>query len=191
MFSFKDLVGRKKSNIIVPAAACIQRGYVTMIVREDDGSIALDERRQKKIWNFRNAATTEGLNYLLGVGFNSVSQLTNWYFALINGSDFSAVSIADTMASHTGWAENVAYSQSNRPSWTVGTIANGSAPTGTAATYTINSATSVRGIAIVSDSTKSGTSGTLWATAIEGSNRNLANGQSLQVFYTNTITPVS
>jgi hypothetical protein len=79
----------------------------------------------------------------------------------------------------------------DRKTWTTGTIASGSLPTGTAASFTFTSAGTVRGIFVTSIVTKSTTTGTMWATAIDTTNRSVANGQTLQIYYTNNLTPVS
>jgi hypothetical protein len=128
--------------------------------------------------SFPNAATTEGVNYLLDAGFKGGTPITTWYFGLITGP------------SHPGWTENTDYS-GDRKTWTTGTIASGSLPTGTAASFTFTSAGTVRGIFVTSIVTKSTTTGTMWATAIDTTNRSVANGQTLQIYYTNNLTPVS
>lgn len=139
---------------------------------------------------FPNAATTQGVNYLLDAGFKGGSGISSWYFGLINGAGFSGVSVSDLPNSHGGWTEMTDYS-GDRKAWTTGTIAAGSLPTGTAASFTFTSAGSVRGIFIVSVNTKGDTTGTMWATAIDTSSRSVSNGQTLQIFYTNNLTPVA
>lgn len=166
-----------------PRPQAIQCGHVRWRLLDHNGDLIWDRP-------FKNAATTAGLNHILDVGFNAGSQITTWYIGLINGSGFSAVAAADTPASHTGWTEFTDFS-GNRKAWSPGTISGGSLPTGTASSFVMTSSGSVRGIFIVSVATKEDTTGTLWATAIESSNRSVANGQTLQVFYTNAFTPVS
>ena len=168
----------------------LQRGYVCMQVRNRDGSLDRLPNGKPNRWWFKNAATTAGLNHMLGVTFNNVSAIGAWYFGLIDGATFSTVSANDVMNSHAGWTENQNYS-GNRPQWTIGTITGGQAPTGTAATFAMTATTTIQGIFVTSSNTKGGTTGTMWATAVEGTPRNVSNGQSLQVFYTNTLTPVS
>lgn len=144
-------------------------------------------------WRTENAAVTVGLNYLLGAGFNSVAPITAWKILLINASGFGTVAPTDTMASHAGWVEFVNYNETTRPAWTPGAASGGQISSSSATVFTISTGGGViQGMGLTSDNTKSGTTGTLWATALETSGpRTVTAGQSLQVFYTNTLTPVS
>lgn len=181
-------LARNRFGRIVKAAAVggvLQLGVFHVEQYESPGGLLVAKFR------ITNAATTEGLNYLLGAGFKGASATSTWYLGLINGSGYTAVAAADTMSSHAGWTENTAYSQSTRPTWSAGTVASASLPTSSASAYTVNADGTVRGIFVTSNSTKSGTTGTLWATAVEASNRSVTNGQSLQVYYTNSLTAVS
>ena len=139
-----------------------------------------------------NAATYEGLNSLLNTGFRGVTQITTYYCYPINGSGFSAVSVNDTAASHSGWTELTSYSESVRQTWSPGAASAGVITNSTAMSFTINTSTvSIQGIAIQTTNTKSSTSGVLWATAVDSSARTLTNGQTFQVYYTVTLTPIS
>lgn len=143
-------------------------------------------------WAFHNAATTAGLNYLLDAAFRAQTAVTTWYVGLIDNTGFTALAAADTMASHGGWSEFTSYSQTARPSWTISNAAaSGSLSSSSATSFTISADGTIRGMFLTSSSTKSGATGTLWATATEASGRAVANGQTLEVFYTNTFTPVS
>lgn len=143
-------------------------------------------------WAFHNAAVTAGLNYLLDAGFRAQTAVTTWYIGLIDNTGFSALAAADTMASHAGWSEFTSYSQTARPSWTISNAAaSGSLASSSATSFTISADGTIRGMFLTSLSTKSGATGTLWATATESAGRAVANLQTLEVFYTNTFTPVS
>lgn len=171
--------GRRPTGIIVA-------GRFDAILTNPDGSLA-------DHWRYDNAAVTVGLNYLLGAGFIAVTQVTTWYIRLINTSAFSAVSPTDTMASHPGWTEMVNYTGGTAPAWSPGTASAGQVSSTTATSFTIGGGGgAIQGMFLASDNTKGGTSGTLWATALEPLGaRSLAAAQNLQVFYTNTMTPVS
>lgn len=148
----------------------------------------------KVIDDFRlgNAATYEGLNSLLNTGFRGTTQVTTYYCYPINGSGFSAVSVNDTAASHSGWTELTSYSESVRQTWSPGAASAGVITNSSPMSFTINTSTvSIQGIAIASVNTKSSTSGILWATAVDSSPRTLTNGQTFQVYYTVTLTPIS
>lgn len=149
-------------------------------------------RRLVDEWGVKNAAVTVGLNYLLDAGFRNQTVITAWHIGLINNSGFSALSSSDTMGSHAGWSEFTDYDEATRQAWTIANAASsGSLASSTATSFTISANGTVRGMFLTSSSTKSGTTGTLWATATESSGRAVTDNQSLEVFYTNTFTPVS
>lgn len=139
-----------------------------------------------------NAAVTAGHNSLLNVGFRASTQITAWYVGLINGSGFSAVSASDTMASHPGWTEYTAYSETVRQTWTPGAASGGVIVNGTVMTFTNGgSQGNIQGMFLASSSTKSEALSTLYSTAVESSPRTLAISAPFQVYYQVTLTPVS
>lgn len=140
-----------------------------------------------------NGATTQGMNYLLDAGFRNQAQVATWYTTIINNAAFSSVSVADTAASHAGWAEWTGYNESVRQTWSPAAASAGSVANSTAMTFTNNSGSSVtiRGVAVLSNSAKGNATGTLWATAIEGGGRTLSNLQAFQVIYQVDLTPTS
>jgi hypothetical protein len=136
-----------------------------------------------------NATTNEGLNNMLGVTFHGDTQQTAWYALLISNSSYSALSASDVMSSHTGWTECIAYSETTRQQWTCGSPASKSITNATAMTFTISvDNTIVKGIAIASDSTKSGTTGKLWSTGLFSADQTFLNGDQLKVTYTVNIS---
>lgn len=142
---------------------------------------------------FPNGATTQGLNHSLDVTFRAQTATATWYVGIINNSAFSAVSAADTAASHAGWTEWTGYDESVRQTWSPAAAAAGSVANSSAMTFTNNTGSSVtiRGVAVWSISTKGATTGILWATAIESSGRTLSNTQAFQVIYQVDFTPTS
>lgn len=159
------------------------KGEVRWRAVNPDGSVAWDEAL------YPNGATTAGLNYLLDTGFRGGTASSNWYVGLINNSGFTALSASDTMSSHSGWSETTGYSNSTRVQWSPGAASGGSVTITTAMAFNINATVSVKGVFVVDNSTKGGTTGTLWATAVEDTARSLSSGQQLQVYYTVTLTP--
>jgi hypothetical protein len=147
-----------------------------------DGSIAWTD-------DIHNMATTAGLNHMLNTEFGGGTQSTTWYMGVINNSGFSGLAAADTMSSHAGWTEYTSYSESVRQTWTAASAASGSTSNSSTVNFTVNaSSTSVYGFFLVSDSTKSGTTGTLFATAALTTVQSPTNGQVLKVTYTITLT---
>lgn len=142
-------------------------------------------RREKLTLRFWNGITTAGINNLLNVYFGATSKAAAWYMGLIASSGYSALAAADTMSSHAGWTEETSnYSQSTRPQWTPASASGGSVSNSSSVDFTITGSVTVKGIFLVDNSTKSGTTGTLWATALFTSgDQALVNGQTLKVTY--------
>lgn len=136
---------------------------------------------------FPNGSTTAGLNSMLSVYFNSGSQLTTWFFGLINNSPTPTLAVGDTIASHSGWSESTDYSESVRQTWTPGSPASGVITNPTDATFTMNATVTIYGLFLVSNSTKGGTTGTMWAHGAFGSPQSKTSGQTLDAKYTLTL----
>jgi len=131
-----------------------------------------------------NGITTVGKNSLLDIMFRNQSQLANWYFGLVDNAGFTAFADGDSMSSHSGWAESVAYSDSNRVQWNPDAATSSSISNATPATVNINATATLKGGFIVSNNTKGGTSGILWATVAFASNVSVTNGDQLKLTYT-------
>ncbi len=132
----------------------------------------------------KNLVTTVGLNHVLSSTLDGATQITAWYVGLKAAGSAAA---GDTMASHSGWAEVVAYSQAVRQTLTLGTAAAGSIDnTASKATYSINGTATVAGAFINSNNAKSGTAGTLYGVVDFGSSRAVISGDTLEVTVTLT-----
>ena len=131
-----------------------------------------------------NGIVDVGIHNLLDAAFNGGTQISTWYMGLINNASFSALAAADTMASHAGWAETAAYDEATRPEWTAGSAATRAVTNSVTVDFTMDATITVRGIFVASDSTKSGTGGTLWSTAAFSSNASTTDGDVLRVTYT-------
>ena len=91
------------------------------------------------------------------------------------------------MASHSSWAENTTYSESVRQTLTLGTPAAGSVNNSSSkATFSINGTTTIFGAFLVTNSTKGGTSGTLYGVVDFGSPRAVISGDTLEITVTLT-----
>lgn len=128
-----------------------------------------------------------GSNYLLDVALSGGTQITTWYMGLMAASPTTSAS--DTMSSHAGWTEFTAYDESVRQTWTDGGVSSGSVDnSGSAAVFTCSTnSSSVGGTFLTSDSTKSGTTGTLYAAGAFSSNKSLDDGDTLTVTATFTM----
>jgi hypothetical protein len=132
----------------------------------------------------KNGITTGGLNDLLGVAFRNQTQHAAWYFGLIDGASPPTLSAGDIMSSHSGWTENVDYSDASRLVWTPVTSGDAKIINTSYPTFNINATITVAGCFITSDNTKSGTSGILWSTGLfANGNVSLESGDALKTYY--------
>lgn len=142
------------------------------------------EGNLKAIYRVPNGIVDVGLNKILDDMFDGGIQSTTWYIGLVDNSGFSAFANADTMASHAGWSESTAYTETARPEWTAGTPSSRSITNASTVDFSINASVTLKGIFIVDNATKSGTAGTLWSTAAFASNVSAVNGDTLKITYT-------
>jgi hypothetical protein len=138
----------------------------------------------------KNLVVNAGLAYMAGSALTSVTQITTWYLGLYGAGASNAPAAGDTMASHAGWTEVVAYSNATRVVATLATAttANPSVATNSAspAVFNINGTATVGGAFLTSGSAKSGTTGTLFSAADFGApgDRSVVSGDTLSVTYT-------
>lgn len=132
----------------------------------------------------KNLVTNEGLNDLLGKYFKGASYTAAFYLGL-KGAGTPAS--ADTLASHSGWAEVTAYS-GNRQAITLGSVSGQSVSnSGAVNSFSINGTATVAGGFLCTAA--SGTSGVLYGVADFGSSRSVLSGDVLNV--TCTLTSAS
>ena len=151
------------------------------------GQWDIDHIRQGKLlrrFSIHNDIVAVGKNKLLDVMFHGTTAIATWYIGLVDNSGFTAFAEADTMSSHGGWNEFTTYSESTRVEWTEDAAASKSITNSTVVTFNITGSGTLKGAFITSDSTKSGTSGTLWATAAFGSTVPVVNTDQLKITYT-------
>lgn len=136
--------------------------------------------------HFSNLVVNAGLNDSLDKHLKGSSYTAAWYVGLISGTP--SVAAGDTMASHTGWAENQDYTGSNRPTLVLGTVSGQSVDNSASkASYAINATATIGGAFVVNLPTKGQTSGTLYGGgAFSGGNRAVQNGDTLNVTVTAT-----
>lgn len=153
------------------------RGKFRVDCIDKDGKLKWSE-------SFPNGITDAGVAYLLDAGFDGGSASTTWYVGLIDNAAFSALAAGDTMSSHSGWTENTDYDEANRVTWTNGATAARSMTNAATVDFTMNATVTIKGIFIVSNNTKGGTTGTLWSTASFSSNASVVSGDTLKITYT-------
>jgi hypothetical protein len=134
---------------------------------------------------FNNGITIPGINDILNVYFNGGTQKTSWYALLISDTSYSALSDNDTMGSHGGWTEQTNYNLGTRPEIPFDNAAATIITHATEFSYTFSADNSVvKGIGVTSNSTKGGTTGTLWSTALfSDGDRTFDEDDVLDLFY--------
>ncbi len=155
--------------------AANHHGWFQAMCRNQDGSVAwLD--------TFPNGMTTDGLTYAQGSAFAGLTQISTWYFLLIDSAGFTGLNATDTMAVHNGWAENQAYNEAVRPTW-IYTTSGPTSSTSAVAVFTVNANGTMVGIAVSSDPTKGGTTGILWSTGQFTLPQKVVIGQIIELSY--------
>lgn len=130
-----------------------------------------------------NLVVNEGLNSLLEVYFRGSTQISNWYLGIFEGNYTPVASVtAATITSAS--TESTAYTQATRPAFTPA-AASGQSITNTAsrATFTFNATKTIYGAFLVSNSAKSGTTGTLFSAARFTTSKAVESGDELLLTY--------
>lgn len=136
-----------------------------------------------------NLVVNVGLAYMAGSSLTSVTAITAWFIGLYGAGASNTPAAADTMSSHSGWTENVGYSNATRVACTfvTATTANPSVATNSASpsSFTINATSTVGGAFLTSGSAKSGTAGTLFSASdfTSPGDRAVVSGDTLNVSY--------
>ena len=141
-----------------------------------------------------NLITTVGKNKILDEALAASAYTAAWYMGLISLTSYSAVAAADTMGSHAGWLEagsgnNPTYSQGARPTTAWSAAASGAKALSSALSFSITSTGTAKGCFVTSVATKDGTTGVLLSAGLfTGGDKAVANGDTLSVSYTATLT---
>jgi hypothetical protein len=142
-------------------------------------------------WEARcpNLVVNVGLQDMNTQYFKGAAYTATWFVGLYGAAASNNPAAGDTAASHAGWTEVVPYSNATRPAATFGTattadpsvISNSASP----ASFTINATQTVGGAFLISNSTKSGTTGILFSASDFQSpgDRSVASGDTLNVTY--------
>ena len=150
--------------------------YWKVTCLDKDGNVKWEE-------NEKNIIVTAGLNHILDVEFHAVTQVTTWYIGLkASGTPIAA----DTMSSHSSWAELTGYS-GDRKAWTEGAASRGSMTNSSSVDFAVTGTATVAGAFLNTAAT--GTGGTLYGVVDFSSARAVINGDTLQV--TVTVTAAS
>lgn len=141
-------------------------------------------------WEDPNLVVNEGLNSLLGVYFHGDTQITTWYIGVFEGNytPVATVTAATITAAST---ESTAYDESVRQTYDEAAASSQSITNSASkATFTFNATKTIYGAFLVSVSTKSGTTGTLFSAAKFSTSKAVVDDDQLLLTYTFTASSV-
>ena len=179
----KDVASSSLTAGSSAAESASAKGVYKIQCHDKDGNLKWEDEAPNLVVNV-------GLQDMNAKYFTGSAYTAAWYIGLYGAAASNNPAAGDTMSSHAGWTEVVAYSQATRPACTFGTptTANPSVATNSAspASFSINGTTTVGGAFLTSNSTKSGTTGTLYSAADFSSpgDRAVVSGDTLSVTYT-------
>lgn len=158
-----------------------ERGSAALLdVRAIARELALFRLETKWDHVFLNTVLTTGKNDLLDKYFAGSAYTAAWYMLVISSSGYSAINALDTMASHAGWTESTAYSNSNRPTCAFSAASAGSKALSSALAFNINATDTLKGAGIVTNNTKGGSTGILYSAGLfSGGDRPVINGDTV------------
>jgi hypothetical protein len=157
-------------------------GVFTVECRDADGNLKWEEE-------FPNLVVNTGLQNINTQFFKGVTYTATWYLGLVTGPGSGNTYLAaNTMASHAGWAENVSYAQTARPTMAFGTATTADPSvltTSTPVVFTMNATAVIAGAFVTTSNTKGGTTGTLFSVGnFTVGDRGVVSGDTLNVTYT-------
>ena len=146
-----------------------------------------DKEGGKVIWEYegKNGITDLGIHYVLDTSFVDGGTPTpddTWFAGLIDNDSFTGVAPGDTASSHSGWIEATAYDEATREA--LGFSAAAMRSISATISFTMNATKTLRGIFIIGDGTKGGTTGLLFSTALFAASPTVVSGNVLTITYT-------
>lgn len=177
----------KVSSTLTKALTCGESahasGKYTIECRDSEGNLK---------WTLepKNLVVNQGLQDMNAQYFKGIGYTATWFIGLYGAAAGNNPTANDTAATHPGFTEIVPYSNATRPAATFGTAttANPSVQTNSAspAAFTINATATVGGAFLISNNTKSGTTGVLFSASdfTAPGDRVVASGDVLNVTYT-------
>lgn len=136
-----------------------------------------------------NLVVNVGLKDMNEKYFTGSSYTAAWYLGLYGAAATNDPAAGDTMASHAGWTEITAYSESTRPQCTFGTSTTADpsviSNSASVAVFSVNGTATVGGAFLTSNNTKGGTTGILFSAGDfqAPGDRAVVSGDTLNVTY--------
>jgi hypothetical protein len=138
-----------------------------------------------------NLVVNQGLDYILKAAVGETAGISNWYLAPFSGdvTVLATWTAANFTSNATEWTD---YDETARQAWDQAAVASqGTDSFASKASFTSSSdGQTVRGVALISASGKSATSGTLLAAARLSSDKGLDTGEILDIGYGLQLTAV-
>lgn len=193
------LAMRKKRDQLLRFMPSMAYGLIEKFLKEmEDFERFMESLTEVKWDNYaHNTVVTVGKNLALDTFLaGSAYTVTGPYMGLIGAVSFSAISAADTMASHAGWTEA---GTTNAPTYTGprktiswSAASAGSKAPSSAPVYTMTGTGTVKGVFLVfgsgAVSTIDNTSGTLWSAGLfSGGDQAVVNTNTVTVTYTTSL----
>lgn len=169
---------RNVAGLRMPKIGLIAAGrYHGTIIR---GGRVIDE------WEDDNLVVNEGLNSVLSVYFNGGTQITTWYCGIFEGN-YTPVATVTAATITSASTECTAYAAATRPEWVEAAPSSQSITNSASrASFVFNATKTIYGAFLVSTSTKSGTSGTLFSAARFSTAKSVVADDELLLTYTFT-----
>jgi len=176
--SSSDIIGAAITRTVGAENKVAAGGVFTVQCIGADGQVKWEE-------NLKNLVVNVGLKDMNDKYFSGSSYTATWYIGLYGAAASNTPAAGDTAASHAGWTEIVPYSNATRPAATTAdpsVITNSASPSA----FTINATATVGGAFLISNNTKSGTTGVLFSASdfAAPGDRSVASGDQLNVTYT-------
>jgi hypothetical protein len=164
-------------------------GVFTLECRDEAGNLKWSSESHNLVVNV-------GLQDMNAKYFTGSTYTATWFIGLYGAGASNTPAASDTAASHVGWTEIVPYSNATRPTATFGAATNADpsviSNTASPAAFNINATATVGGAFLISNSTKSGTTGILFSASDfqAPGDRVVASGDVLSVTYTFSLDAV-
>lgn len=137
-----------------------------------------------------NLVVNTGLDDILDKYWKGATYTASHFIGLTDGSP--TIAAGDTMASHAGWTEVVAYSEGVRQTLTLGAVASQSVDnSASVGVFSISGTATVGGLFLTTNNVKGGATGTLVSVgAFTGGDRLVASGDTINTTVTNSASAV-
>lgn len=168
-------------GVFLPASIKVSGHYEGQILRDNK---VIDE------FGSPNLVVNEGLNSILNVYFGGSTQISTWYLGIFEGNYTPVASVtAATIASAA--TETTAYNSATRPEYTEAAAASQSITnSANRASFVFNATKTIYGAFLISNSTKGGTTGTLFSASRFATAKSVESGDELLLTYTFTVSSV-